>query len=148
MLYSDLDIGGDDKRGLRCVVKKYGVGLRSQIIKVGHHGSETAYHPPALTIGEATKAVGAVTPFPAKKEALPRAKHVALYKAALRALHLTARSSVAPQRAGKVAMKDTPFLAYSKTSPRGLDAIGQVRYRTRISESSVRVELFANAAAA
>jgi hypothetical protein len=148
MLYSDLDVGDDDKRGLRCIVKKYGAGLRADIVKIGHHGSETAYYPPALAAGNADQAVGAITPFPARGEALPRRKHVAQYKAALRAVHLTAGLGPQTQKVGKVPLRDTPFSEYVKTSPRHLDAIGQVRYRIRNSENTVRVELFPSAIAA
>jgi hypothetical protein len=148
VLYSDLDIGETDSRGLRCVVKNYGNILQAQVIKIGHHGSETAYHPPALTAGRADLAAGAITPFPARGEHLPRGRQVDRYKKALRQLHLTALPGRPAQTAGKVALKHTPFSQYTKVIGRHLDAIGHVRYRVRPSDSNVRVELFARSVAA
>ena len=144
MLSSDLDAGDTNLRGWKCIVQNYGTQLRSDIIKVGHHGSDTAHHAPALTAMSSTQAHGAVTPFPARGEHLPRTAMVRQYKRDLKALHITAPHR-APTRAGKVAMKHTPFSGYKSVSPSAMDAIGQIRYRAK-STGDVRVELFGTAA--
>jgi hypothetical protein len=148
LLYSDLDVGMSDQHGIRCIVRNYSPQLRADIIKVGHHGSETAYHPPALQAGQANLAAGAITPFPARGEPLPRRKKLLKYKQALRTLHVTAAPGISGTKAGKVPINDTPFAAYVKVVSRHLDGVGQIRYRMREGEAVPRIELFGRAIAA
>ncbi len=144
MLSSDLDIGDDDYRGWRSIVKNHGPSIASQILKVGHHGSDTAFHLPALTAIQSTVTDGAVTPFPARGEHLPRASMLRQYKRVLRTVHVTA-SKAAANHAGKVQIKNTPFSSYVKLGPSSLDAVGQVRYRVDLATATVRTELFGGA---
>lgn len=128
---SDLDIGDDEKRGWRCIVKFHGARLAADLVKVGHHGSVTALHEPAwAAFRKGPKSPSAVvTPFPARAEALPRANQIRRLKTLSSTLHLSGIRAHSGGKAGLVAVSRTPFSAYTKVSPSPFDLVGHVRYR-------------------
>jgi len=126
---SDLDEGDSNRCGWRCIVQHYGSGIQSRILKIGHHGSSTAFCPAAIDAicgGGDTR--GVLTPFPARGAPLPRESDIRRYRPRLQSLHQTA-SAKCRARAGAVALKYTPFSAYLSNAPVPLQSIGQVRYR-------------------
>jgi hypothetical protein len=143
MLCSDLDVGDGPQRGWRCIVQNHGARLRSDVVKVGHHGSSTAFHEAAwAAFGALGKPRGVITPFPANGGQLPRPEMVGRLVRVAEPLHLTAIGKKHAKRAGKLLASDSPFQAYTPTSPRTFEAIGQVRYRQSWGQREIRVEVF------
>lgn len=134
---SDLDLGpqGDEKRGWRAVMKHHAAQLGSDLVKVAHHGSETAFHADIwdLFAKEMGKPLAVVTPFPARGEPLPREQEVRRIKKHSSQLHLSgirSRNRGRKQgKAGAVPISRTPFSTYTNTSPVGFEQVGHVRYR-------------------
>ena len=141
-LSSDLDVGEGPQHGWQHILAHHGPRLPSDLVKVGHHGSDTAYHEPAWLQMGTPDAV--ITPFPARGGGLPREKMLKRLSSHARRLYLTAPPRSA-KNAGRVAVAHTPFSGYVKTSPSLLENVGQVRFRLGPRDTRARVELFSTA---
>lgn len=141
MLCSDLDVGDSVRRGWRCIVQNHAARLKSDLVKVGHHGSVTAFLKDAwAAFGANAKPKAVITPFPAANGRLPRPEMVERLAKVASPLHVTARAR--GSGAGKLNASDNPFPSYVVTSPSALRDTGQVRYRRKAGESAVRVDVF------
>lgn len=133
LLSSDLDIGRSMHHGWKSIHAYHSAHLPSSLVKVGHHGSKTAFHEPSWSaIGTLTKPLAAVTPFPARSAPLPRQKMISRLKTVARELYLTART-----RRKTIA----PFDDYVAISASSLQNVGHVRFRGGPNED-LRVEVF------
>jgi|HubBroStandDraft_1064217.scaffolds.fasta_scaffold34309_3 hypothetical protein len=141
LFQSDLDVGDSPTRGWQNIHRVYQQQLSANIVKIGHHGSHTAFHLPSWNaISAANKPHGAVTPYPARGVALPRAKEIAQLKRHCARIHLAGVQGASNQ-AGAVPLKRTPFTEYAPTSA-SFSKAAQVRYRMRPGEANPRVEVF------
>lgn len=148
MLSSDLDVGSDDRRGWRCIVQNHGTRLDSVLVKVAHHGSTTAHHPPAWDLLRATHPTHAVvTPYPARGGPLPRESQLRRIRALTTTLHVTSPArGKAPTKVGKVKLADTGFLDFVPTKAAHASALGQIRYRLEPGASDFTIDVFPPAA--
>lgn len=145
ILASDLDVGDSSQRGWQCIVNNHtnqNLPLSSLILKIGHHGSRTAFYQPALeAIRGDGQLFGVITPFPAPGHSLPRDEEVKKFLNFCSYVHQTGTCK-SKSRAGRVATKNTPFLTYIPMSRGNLATIGQIRYRMRLNEVEPRIDVF------
>ncbi len=128
LLASDLEVGPGATRGWQAVVTHFPGALDASFVKVPHHGSDTAYHPPAWA-SKPTLRHAAITRFPARAQPLPRARMVATLRRQVDGLFITARHAKGSNKSGLVARASTPFTSYVPTATGALSSTGHVRLR-------------------
>jgi hypothetical protein len=149
ILSSDLPAGVDDNRGWRCIIRHETGNLCAQVVKIGHHGSETSFLADAWKeFSRSAKPSAVMTLFPAPGAPLPRQSDIDRYAPLCARLHMTGTHGSARTRsvtAGAAKLKDTPFSSYSRTYSGDFSSIGMVRYRMGPNDLIPRVEAFSPA---
>ena len=106
-LCSDLDAGQSKLHGWQAIVSHHADDLPSNVVKVGHHGSETAFHAEAWSaFGKKALPDAVITPFPATGGHLPRKEMISKLKERSRRLYLTSNA----RQSGK--SQKGPFSSY------------------------------------
>lgn len=142
LLGADLETGSNDQIGWRGVVRDVSLlpSTKASIVKVAHHGSDGAHHPPAWATLIAGDAVAAVTPFTSSK--LPKPADVTRLKTHVRELFHT---SPRPAKAAKLDNMTRKSLGGITIRER-LTTLGHIRFRVDAGGVISR-ELFGAAAA-
>jgi|GEM_PF-4449043 len=143
LLSSDLDVGSGPTRGWHAIVQHFPWALDASVVKVGHHGSRTAFHPPAWATRPAVR-FAAITPYPARGGRLPRADMLRVHGGQVDRLFVSAKHRKGSRRAGAVPLNATPFTTYTTTTIGALGDTGQVRFRVA-RDGTRTVRLFGGA---
>jgi hypothetical protein len=145
ILCSDLPKGKNDLCGWRRIVATQGSRLVADIVKVGHHGSSTAFYEPAWSLmGQSGRTVAGITPFPAAKGHLPRPEMVKEIGQHCDRLFISAEAKNS-SRAGRVSIAHTPFVRYTPVRTVPFSNVGHIRVRMLNSGAPPNVELFGGA---
>ena len=144
---SDLDIGKTVKHGWQAIVSTSSPHLPANIVKVGHHGSSTAFHPPAWDFFKkgTAKPISVITPFPIKNGYLPKKEMLQEISKYSGGLFVTANPPP-NNKAGKLSRRRAPFSSYQPTPVMDLSRVGHVRIRLSAGNPIPRIDLFGDSA--
>jgi hypothetical protein len=146
MFSSDLDVGKTDQHGWRNIFSTGSSRLACHVVKVGHHGSSTAFHIPSWdAFGNGVKKpISVITPFPLKEGSLPKKEMLEEISQRSDRLFVTAKGRP-HAKVGKLSRRKSPFTSYQPVPVMDLPRVGQVRIRLTASNPTPQIDLFGDA---
>jgi hypothetical protein len=148
ILGADLETGADPSTGWNAVVTSpMAQGLKAQVYKVPHHGSENAHHAAVWSALLESEPHAVLTPFAAGRKFLPSADDLARMKGLTPNLYVASRAPASPAKPLDKAVERTIREVASSFRQRA-GRMGHIRLRIPASTGVPTVELFGAAHAA